>query len=179
MRHQSGFAVLGLLAILAGCAAPSKQAPPKAGDPYDIQATAAGTPECFQTSAGDNATGARMTNIARARAGLVPVVPNALLAKAAAAHACDMAARGRMTHVGSKTTGPGPRVKALGYRPVLTAENIATGPFGLNRVLAEWNASPKHLDNIMIPQLRDFGIGRAVSADGKWVFWAGVYGAPR
>ena len=35
------------------------------------------------------------------------------LAEAAARHACDMAQRGRMTHIGSATPGPAPRVKAI------------------------------------------------------------------
>ncbi|WP_330450999.1 hypothetical protein FLP41_12330 [Paracoccus marcusii] len=53
---------------------------------------------------------------------------NDLLARAAARHACDMAQRGRMTHAGSRSSGPSQRVKALGYAPTVTAENIAAGP---------------------------------------------------
>ena len=84
-----------------------------------------------------------------------------------------------MAHRGSSSSGPAARVKALGYAPRLTAENIAAGPYSLNRVLAEWNASRGHLENIYIPQVREVGIGRAVGSDGRTVFWSAVYGAPK
>lgn len=163
---------------LAACGNPAAtdRAP---GDPADIQATAPGEPRCVRTTAADNAAGASATNDARSRAGLPPVRANMLLAEVAASHACDMARRGLMTHRGSNTTGPGPRVKARGYAPMLTAENIAAGPFDLQRVLNEWNASQGHLDNIMIPQVRDYGIGQAIGADGRTRFWAAIYAAPK
>lgn len=172
---------LGLaLLALSACAAPAPGKGSSHSSEYpDVQATAPGKAHCIATTTADNRTAAAATNVARGRAGLAPVVPSALLARAAAAHACDMARRGLMAHHGSTTSGPGQRVKALGYRPVLTAENIAAGPFGLNRVLNEWNTSHGHLDNIMIPQLREVGIGRATGSDGRTVFWSAVYGAPR
>lgn len=170
-----GFA--GLCLVMAGCATPPES--PKEKDPYDVQVLHAGAAQCSATSDSENRIGAEATNNARAQAGLPPVRPNAVLARAAADHACDMAKRGRMTHIGSTTSGPGPRVKSLGYRPSLTAENIAAGPYDLNAVLHEWNTSSGHLANIMIPQVRDFGVGHAIGPDGKTRFWAAVYGAPR
>lgn len=163
--------------ILTGCAAPSTT--DKGKNPYDVQVLQAGDATCIATSTSASQVGAAATSAARAKAGLPPVRSNPLLDRAAAEHACDMAQRGRMTHVGSRTNGPGARVKALGYRTALTAENIAAGPYDLNRVLQEWNSSPGHLANILIPRIRDFGIGQAVAADGKTRFWAAVYGAPR
>lgn len=166
------------VAALAGCGAPAGRTA-GGSDPHDVQATAPGKAGCVATSVAENAAGVRATNAARARAGLPEVRSNMLLAEVAARHACDMATRGLMTHRGSKSTGPGPRVKARGYTPMLTAENIAAGPFDLNRVLGEWNASKGHLDNIMIPQVRDYGIGQAIGADGRTRFWAAIYAAPR
>ncbi|WP_254368123.1 CAP domain-containing protein [Paracoccus sp. Z118] len=173
-------ACAGILAagLLAGCASE----PPGAGggdDPHAMQLLDAGQATCRPTTAAENAAGVAATNRARAARGLGPVRADARLAEAAAKHACDMAQRGRMTHIGSSTHGPSPRVKAAGYAPSVTAENIAAGHFDLNRVLAEWNQSSGHLSNIVIPQVRDFGIGSAVGADGKTRFWAAVYGAPR
>ena len=182
MQRKNGFRVCALMALslVAGCAtAPTQEAPPRPGDPYDIQASATGKPQCFVTTAAENTIGAAATNGPRRRAGLAPVTPNATLARAAQDHACDMAARGRMAHHGSKTSGPAARVKQLNYAPQVTAENIAAGPFDLNRVLAEWNASRGHLDNILIPQMRHFGIGRALGADGRTQFWSAVYAAPK
>ncbi|MDP5306912.1 CAP domain-containing protein [Paracoccus spongiarum] len=165
-------------AVLAGCA-PSGGPGPAAGDPREVQASPPGKAGCVPTTADQNARGAQATNAARRRAGLPPVRSNMLLAEVAARHACDMASRGVMTHRGSRSSGPGPRVKARGYAPRLTAENIAAGPFDLPRVLSEWNRSQGHLDNIMIPQVRDYGIGQAVGADGRTRFWAAVYAAPK
>lgn len=162
---------------LAGCAMTPQRDEARA--PGDVQAAPAGKAGCRATTSAQNRTGAKATNTARQARGLPPVRANALLAEVAAQHACDMATRGLMTHRGSRSSGPGPRVKAQGYAPVLTAENIAAGPFDLERVLMEWNRSQGHLDNITIPQVRDFGIGQAVGADGRTRFWAAVYAAPR
>lgn len=151
----------------------------KESDPHDVQVGEPGQATCLQTTAATNMTGANATNAARSRNGLASVRANATLAKVAAEHACDMAKRGRMTHLGSKTSGPGPRVKAAGYAPRLTAENIAAGPYDLSRVLMEWNSSSGHLGNIMIEPVRDFGIGQAIGADGKTRYWAAIYAAPK
>lgn len=71
------------------------------------------------------------------------------------------------------------RLKQEGYRPSIAAENIAAGPWGQDRVLVEWSRSSGHLANILIPQVRHYGIGKALGADGKTVYWAAVYSAPR
>lgn len=144
-----------------------------------VQVAAAGGARCEGTSRAANSAAAAATTGQRKSGGLPPVRANARLAKAAAAHACDMARRGLMAHHGSTTKGPAQRVKALGYKPAITAENIAAGPFSLGQVLGIWNHSPGHQRNIMLPNIREVGIGRAVAADGKTVFWAAVYSAPR
>lgn len=159
---------------LAACGVKDAGTPgPVAGDPHDVQVIEA---TCLMTTRHQNRIGAHSTNNVRSRVGFASVEPNDILAEVAARHACDMARRGRMTHVGSKASGPGARVKALGYKPALTAENIAAGPFDLQRVLHEWNQSPGHLENILIPNIRDYGIGQALGADGKTRFWVAVYG---
>ncbi|UXU75040.1 MULTISPECIES: CAP domain-containing protein [unclassified Paracoccus (in: a-proteobacteria)] len=150
---------------------------------YRISATTAaaqvGQVRCVQPDAQANRLAAAATNATRRSHGLPPVSPNATLARAAARHACDMARRGVMSHRGSGTRGPMQRLKAQGYRPRLAAENIAAGPFAQDRVLREWERSRGHLANILIPQLRDYGIGHAIGADGRTIYWAAVYGAPR
>lgn len=145
----------------------------------DVTISPSGAATCLQTTAAQNASAAQTTNAVRARAGLAPVRPDSRLAQAAAQHACDMAERGRMTHQGSRSSGPAQRVKALGFAPRMTAENIAAGPFDLDRVLAEWNRSDGHLSNILIPQMSEFGIGQAIGADGRTRYWAAVYAASR
>lgn len=166
-------------AVLGACAQTTAPAHHGGSDPHDVQVSGPGKATCLQTTSGQNSHGATVTNSVRRGAGLPPVRPDPLLAQVAARHACDMAQRGRMTHKGSTTTGPGPRVKAAGYAPTVTAENIAAGPFSQERVLAEWNASGGHLANMLIPQVRDYGIGQAIGPDGRTRFWAAVYAAPR
>lgn len=149
------------------------------GGAVDVQVAAPGTATCIATDSAQHKQATKATNAARARAGLPPLRANTLLARVAAQHACDMAQRGRMTHAGTRTTGPGARVKKQGYAPLVTAENIAAGPFDLQRVLVEWENSPGHRQNMLIPAVRDYGIGHAVSPDGRTRFWAAVYAAPR
>lgn len=175
MKYNGSF--LAFVLALSACAEQSTTSDKP--DPHAVQATQPGRAACIATQTHENQTGASATNSLRRNAGLPPVRANTLLAKVAADHACDMAQRGRMTHKGSTTSGPGSRVKAAGYAPMVTAENIAAGPFSLTRVLHEWNASAGHRDNILIPQVSDYGIGQAVAADGRTRFWAAVYAAPK
>lgn len=144
-----------------------------------VQAAAPGPASCAQTSAAVNAAAARATSARRQAMGLGKVRASDRLARVAALHACDMARRGLMAHHGSTTRGPAQRVKAQGYRPSLTAENIAAGPFDLGQVLGIWDSSPGHRANILLPAVREVGIGHAVAADGRTVFWAAVYANPR
>ncbi|WP_245948612.1 CAP domain-containing protein [Paracoccus lutimaris] len=134
---------------------------------------------CYNTSRHENEAAVRATNATRKQRGLKPLRANADLALAAARHACDMAQRSVVSHRGVGTRGPMQRVKKTGYKPRLTAENIAAGPWGQERVLVEWERSSGHLANILIPQIQHYGIGKAIAADGKTVFWAAVYSAPK
>lgn len=181
MTDRTGYGPGSLLilgaALLAGCAA-TPQAP-TGTDPHAVQVGPPGPAQCAATAPDQNAMAAQVTNRARARAGLTPLRADPHLARVAARHACDMAQRGRMTHLGSTTTGPAMRLKQSGYQPTISAENIAAGPFSLPRVLLEWTASAAHHDNIMLPQVRDFGVGQATSQDGRTTYWAAVYAAPR
>ncbi|SCY77774.1 CAP domain-containing protein [Paracoccus tibetensis] len=163
--------------LLAACGTPP--ATSGAEDPYAVQVGTAGTATCPTTTAQENSVGAAATNQARRQAGLPPVQPSPRLALVAARHACDMAQRGRMTHIGSTTTGPAARVRAAGYQPRITAENIAAGPFSQTRVLGEWTGSQGHLKNILLPQVSEFGIGQAIAEDGRTRYWTAIYAAPK
>lgn len=187
--------VAATVALLAGCApqpAPMPAAPvdavssPRLPRGYvrtdghgDIAVSLAGAASCTRTTPAEAAASVAAANTARARRGLAPLVNDPRLQRAAEDHACEMARRGTMTHVGTATKGPSARVKKLGYRPAITSENIAAGRMDLGRVIAEWTGSPDHLSNIVIPGLRHHGIGHAVAVDGKSTFWAAVYAQPR
>lgn len=141
-----------------------------------------GAVDCRRTLPQEAARALAATNAQRASAGLPPLRHDAKLQKAAEDHACDMARRGVMEHAGATTSGPGQRVRALGYKPSVTAENIAAGSVSLidlDGAVRQWAASPGHASNIMLPQIREFGVGRAYSADGRVAYAAAVYAAPR
>lgn len=138
-----------------------------------------GTVQCFATSGRDNATGAATSNAIRSARGLGQVRPSGRLAAAAARHACDMAQRNEMTHKGSRLRKPSHRVRAAGYRQTIVAENIGKGYNSADQVQRAWVESQGHLSNILLPQIEEFGIGRAVAADGRTVYWAAVYAAHR
>ncbi|WP_227493405.1 MULTISPECIES: CAP domain-containing protein [Paracoccus] len=170
--------IMSLLVFLPAMTAPAVagEAGPVPAKPAEARA---GQVTCYETSVQENQAAASATNALRKARGLSSLQPNRDLAVAAARHACDMARRGQMTHRGSATSGPMQRLKKEGYRPRIAAENIAAGPWGQEQVLAAWSQSPGHLANILLPQVRHYGIGRAVGPDGKTVYWAAVFSAPR
>lgn len=137
--------------------------------------SAAGAATCPKTTPAEAEAALAITNSIRAQRRLSPLSTNQKLQRAAEAHACEMARRGVMSHKDASGTGPSARVKHFGYRPRLTAENIAAGRFDLNRVHQEWARSRGHLANILVKNTQSFGIGYAVGADGKTIFWAAVY----
>lgn len=145
----------------------------------EIAVARPGQAQCPATSAAMGAAALASTNAQRAQSGQPPLRLNEALNRSAAAHACDMARRGTMTHAGSAASGPMARASAKGYRASFISENIAAGRFDLAGTLGQWGASPGHRANVTRPQARDFGIGMAVAADGKTTFWAAVYAQPR
>ncbi|MBU2956304.1 CAP domain-containing protein [Paracoccus sp. C2R09] len=176
-RSEAPIRVLALagLTFIAACADQKSSSP--AVDPYAVQVAEAGDAECIAASAEANRIGVAATNRARAGKGLPPVQADPVLAEVAARHACDMAKRGRMTHFGSRAKMPSDRAKRMNYQPMIIAENIAAGPYDLQRVLREWNASQGHLANINQPLVQDYGVGQAIGADGRTRYWAAVYAA--
>jgi uncharacterized protein YkwD len=109
-----------------------------------------------------------------------PLVLDPLLGNAAAAHARDMAGRGRMSHEGSDGSTPQVRITRAGYPWRLAAENVAAGQTTVDEVIATWLASPGHCANIMNAELRQMGIAfvfDASSPDGT--YWAQTFGTRR
>ncbi|MTH77707.1 CAP domain-containing protein [Paracoccus aestuariivivens] len=147
-----------------------------------INLSVAGEAQCGSLSVSETRAALSYSNSVRAAAGLPALRTNAKLQKAAELQACDMASRGVMEHIGRQSTGPGMRIKQLGYKPQITAENIAAGAssiFDLNGAMREWAASARHRQNTNIPQMKEMGIGRALSPDGRYAYWSVVYSDPR
>ncbi|MRX50760.1 CAP domain-containing protein [Paracoccus sp. S-4012] len=163
---------------------PGAAASPRTADSVSFAETAparvaAPSGACAGPSAAETAALVAATNEARVARGLAKVRAHPTLSHAAAAHSCDMATRGTLSHAGSSTRGPGPRLAQAGYGWAVVAENIAVGPrWDAGQALAQWNLSPGHLANILHPQAREVGIGGAFTADGMG-YWTAVYAAPR
>jgi uncharacterized protein YkwD len=128
-------------------------------------------------------------NLARARprrcgdksfAPAPPLQPNALLSRAAEAHAQDMVSHDYFAHQGSDGSTPAQRVSATGYRYQLVGENIAAGPETAADAAEGWLASPAHCENIMDPRFSESGVGYAANASGTpQIYWVQEFGAPR
>ena len=117
-----------------------------------------------------------LTNDLRRRSGLSPLDLSPALFAAAQEQACHMAATGRMSHSGAGGSGVGDRASAAGYRWRFVAENVAAGHPDAQAVVAGWQASPGHRDNMLSRQAVDIGLG--VAAGGGRLYWAMVLGAP-
>lgn len=104
---------------------------------------------------------AELLNALRAQERLKPLKVSPRLEAAANRHAMDMAQRGFFSHQGSDGSSVGQRVRAQGYRFCKVAENIAKGQKSLNEVMTTWAESPGHRRNMLLPDIREFGLVRA------------------
>ncbi|MGR3462839.1 MAG: CAP domain-containing protein [Roseovarius sp.] len=113
-------------------------------------------------------------NATRAAAGRAPLAVSDALARAAAAHARDIARTGRFSHTGRDGSGIGDRVRRQGYDYCFAAENIAWGQATTDEALREWMASPSHRRNLLSPRAAEFGLVRV--AGRVWVMVLGRTG---
>ncbi|SEK97311.1 Cysteine-rich secretory protein family protein [Roseovarius nanhaiticus] len=109
----------------------------------------------------------------RGRNNLPPLETSAALARAASAHAEDMATNGFFSHTGSNGSGIGDRARAAGYGFCFIAENIAKGQGSLDQVIEGWMGSTGHRRNILAENAREFAVAR-----GDGAIWVMVLGRP-
>ncbi|CAL9340026.1 CAP domain-containing protein [Streptomyces sp. enrichment culture] len=113
----------------------------------------------------------------RATAGCPALRQRAALNRAAEAHSADMAAHGRLSHVGTDGSGPDDRMRAAGYEPGPTGEVIAVGLATASAVVGDWMDSPPHRAILLSCRYTDAGAGTAAGPDGPW--WTLDLAAPR
>ena len=113
----------------------------------------------------------------RGRASLRALAINARLARAARAHACDMALTGIRSHTGSNGSSVGDRISAQGYRFCSAAENVAWGQAGLPQAVGSWMNSSPHRANILNGTMRHVGLAGARGRNGEPV-WVMVLARP-
>jgi len=108
-----------------------------------------------------------------------PLQSNALLRRAAEAHAQDMVGHNYFAHEGYDGSTPGQRVTATGYRYQIVGENIASGPETAVEAADGWLASPAHCENIMDPRFSESGIAYAANGSGTpRIYWVQEFAAP-
>lgn len=125
------------------------------------------------TQAAPTATGevVVLVNKARAGAGCTPMVEDARLTQAAAAHSADMAAQRYFSHTSRDGRTFDQRIIAAGY-PQPGAENIARGQRTAAQVMESWMDSPGHRANILNCSLHAIGVGLATNG----MYWTQDFG---
>jgi uncharacterized protein YkwD len=111
-------------------------------------------------------------------AATVPLAASSLLNRAAREHATDMARNNYFEHTGMDGSAPKERLARLGYRSLLTGENIAYGPVSAEEVVKGWLNSPGHCANIMEPRFREIGIAFAVGRKRGAIYWVQDFAVP-
>jgi len=98
--------------------------------------------------------------------GLVPLVENADLDRAALGHSQDMVAHGYFDHDSPSGSTPTSRMIGSGYVTsrdgYIIGENIAWGTLSFatpSSIVGAWMNSPPHRANILRPQFRQTGLG--------------------
>jgi uncharacterized protein YkwD len=105
----------------------------------------------------------------RAQNGLAPVVADPRLNAAADWMSADMLAKNYFSHTDSLGRGPAQRTVAFGYPTyAYTGEVLAEGYSSAADVLAGWKASTGHNAQLLTPDWRAVGIGRACGAVCYW-----------
>ncbi len=102
-----------------------------------------------------------LTNTERVQNDVGVVTENALLDKAAAAKAADMAAKGYFAHVSPDGTVPWHWIVAAGYNYKYAGENLAVRFNESADVVNAWMASPTHRANIVKGQYTETGVAVA------------------
>ncbi len=120
-----------------------------------------------------------LTNLERKKKDLSPLKPSPLLFKVAKGHSENMAKQGKMEHeLDGKT--PFDRLRAGGYKYRKAGENIAAGDaeVPLEDLMKAWMESPKHRDNILLPDFTEIGLGIVKDKKGQ-VYYTQLFGRPK
>lgn len=175
-------AVVSLSALAAGCGRqnvePAPAPPPAPVTPAPQPAPPRAAPARAVGSIADSIFA--LTNRERIRADLSPLRRNAQLTRAAQIQADQMAAAGKLSHeiAGARYPSMSSRLKAVGYTPRASGENIAEGYTSGAALVAGWMTSPAHRANILSAKYTETGVGTARSKSGR-TYHAQLFGQPR
>jgi uncharacterized protein YkwD len=125
----------------------------------------------------DGRSAAAIVSRYRAQNGLGPVSVNARLNALAEKQARAMAAADRMSH--NVPTPFRVRLGASGYFVRTAGENIAAGYNDFEDVMARWETSAPHRNNLLMRGATQIGIGKAYAPGTRYkVFWSLIVAAP-
>jgi uncharacterized protein YkwD len=120
----------------------------------------------------------QLINAYRKQHGLKPLTLNPALTEAAKLHSRDLAKWDRISHYGSDGSNPWDRVKRVGYRAKVAAENVGTGQVSIEEVLKGWEASPGHNKNLLLREAEHMGIALVQDPRTEFkTFWTLLVGA--
>jgi uncharacterized protein YkwD len=119
-----------------------------------------------------------LVNDHRQAHGLPPLALQPQLLAAAAWHSQDMGEHGTFSHTDSLGRDPFQRMADFGYTAnTWKGENIAAGYRSAAQVVVGWRESAGHNANLLDPNFRTIGIGRAAVAGSPYgVYWTAAFG---
>jgi uncharacterized protein YkwD len=144
------------IASATGATASGREAAP---EPAPAERPARTPDRVPMTVSGSEGEVIRLTNQERREHGCGGLEPDARLAKAARAHASDMAENGYFSHNSRDGRRFEHRIRAAGY-PRPGAENIAKGQTSAAQVVREWMASPSHRSAMLTCGFTTIGVAR-------------------
>ena len=143
--------ISGLAFVLAGCS-------------YDFAPRASHHVTALSTD--DAADAASLISAYRIAHGLPAVAVDPRLNQAAGHQAQAVAQTGQLSH--GNFSGRMDQYGVTGY----SAENLSAGSASVAQVIARWQASPYHNENLLLPQARYVGLARADSNSRYRRYWA-------
>lgn len=127
----------------------------------------------------DQTAALKMINAYRREKGLKALKWDDTLARAAKIHSSDLAKWDRISHYGSDGSNPWDRVKRVGFKARLAAENVGTGQADLAEVFKGWQESPGHNKNLLLADATHMGLALVKDPKTEFkTFWTMVLGTP-
>ncbi|GAA3947088.1 CAP domain-containing protein [Allohahella marinimesophila] len=120
-----------------------------------------------------------LVNGLRQDRGLGTVSSSSKLTAAAEVQSVHMSQQNQMGHAGPNGSQVSDRVEAQGYTYGVVAENVAAGQRGVEAVMAGWESSSSHLENMLRPEVVDIGVACLSDEDSEFeTWWTMVLAAP-
>jgi uncharacterized protein YkwD len=121
--------------------------------------------EVSTVSTGEAREAARLISSYRTARGLSPVVVDSRLNEAAEEQARAVATAGRLSHGAFMS-----RMARFGIGGA-AAENLAAGQNSVAAAFSSWKTSPRHDENLLMPEARRIGLARADANGGFGRYW--------